>query len=627
MNAVFKNIDLQKQFDQDGFVVLPAFLVNKVIPQLNSIYKKHFPKEPEHFYSTSFIENQDLKKNINLEIETLVKKPISKNFKDFKSLGSSFLSKPVGKTGQMPVHQDWTVVDENKFASITVWIPLINTHAKNGAIKVLKGSHKFNTALRSPTIEPNISEVSDEILERMETLEMKAGDAFIFNHAVFHASSINFSEEERVALTYGLVHKDAELCFYHNNGNNEIEKYAVDEHFFQTYNSTIGEKPTNYKLIETFSYKIPSFNKLEFIEKNNKKNIMKTLFKDPKTESFFQKNGFVKLAGISEDSVKELKDYYESLKIKDELGYGFHISMDQKDKSLVQDSMKKIFDTVLPQVEHLFEDAKAHTCSFVVKEFHPQGIVPAHQDWTFVENELEHCSISFWIPLVDVNMDNGALGVIKGSHNFSDYLRPSPSPEVKNPLGDAMFSLFPYFDIIDMKAGEVLAFNNKTFHASPPNTTKETRLAVGIGFTQKEAKLRHYYLKPNGKEDTVIEYEIDKDFFYKYDNVSISKLYHEGKEIEGYKKLREIPYTMPTYDTDELIVRIKANGSEINVVLIEKLAKLFNYNLDGSQKKEEIKEEVVKDVVETQTEEKLPFWKVYTPLNIVREIYNRINPK
>ncbi len=624
MNAVFKNIELQKQFDQDGYVVI-SFIETVIITELNSIYTEYFPSAPEAFYSTSFIKDDELKKVLNNKIENLLQSKVQEEFKDFKTLGSSFLSKPVGDSGQMPVHQDWTVVNENEFASITIWIPLVDTTIENGAIKVLKGSQNFNTALRSPSIEPNIGHLSEAILLRMENLEMKAGEAFVFNHAVFHASSINKSTTERVALTYGIVHQDAEMCFYHNEGNNAITKYQVNNHFFQKYNSDIGKKPVGYKILEQFEYTPPIFNKIELIEKINKKQSMKPLFKDPESESFFQKNGFIKLAGIDQDAVKELKTYYESLNFKDELGYGFHISMDQDNKSLVQESMKKIFDTVLPQVEHLFEDAKAHTCSFVVKEFHPQGIVPAHQDWTFVENEQAHCSVSLWIPLVDVNTDNGALGVIKGSQHFSDYLRPSPSPEVKNPLGDAMFSLFPYFDIIDMKAGEALAFNNKTFHASPPNTTKETRLAVGIGFTQKEAKLRHYYLKPNGKEDTVIEYEIDKEFFSKFDNGSISKLYNEGKEIEGYKKLREIPYQLPTYDTDELIARVKANGNTINIELVEKLAKLFSYNMDGSQKKEEEKKEVIQEVIETK--EKLPFWKVYTPLNIVREIYNRINLK
>lgn len=624
MNTVFKNIELQKQFNQDGFVVIP-FIAKDLVTELNSVYTTHFPTAPEAFYSTSFIKDDDLKSSLNKQVEKLLGTNVQENFQNFKTLGSSFLSKPVGETGQMPVHQDWTIVDENKFASITIWIPLVDTNSKNGAIKVLKGSHNFNSAIRSPSIIPNITGVSEEILKRMETIEMKAGEAFIFNHAIFHASSINHSTKERVALTYGLVPQDAALCFYHNKGDNEISKYKVDNHFFQKYNSQIGEAPKDYEIMEEFKYEAPPFNKITLIEKLNNYTPMKAIFKDEATELFFQKNGFVKLKGIDEKAVQDLKSYYESLNFKDELGYGFHISMDQMDKSLVQESMKKIFDTVLPQVEHYFDNVKAHTCSFVVKEFHPQGLVPAHQDWTFVENEKEHCSISFWIPLIDVNMDNGALGVIKGSHHFSDYLRPSPSPEVKNPLGDAMFSLFPYFDIIEMKAGEVLAFNNKTFHASPPNTTKETRLAVGIGFTQADANLRHYYLKPNGKEDTVIEYEIDKEFFSKYDNGSISKLYNEGKELEGYKKLREIPYSFPSYNTDELIERIKANGNTINVTLVEKLAKLFNYNLDGSQKEEE--DSNTEEIIETQEEAKLPFWKVYTPLNIVREIYNRVNPK
>src|SRR5690606_28742754 len=254
-------------------------------------------------------------------------------------------------------------------------------------------------------------------------------------------------------------------------------------------------------------------------------------FSNQALQQEFETNGFVKINALDNEAVATLKNYYESLNLKDELGYGFHISMDQENKSVVAEAMNKIFEVALPQLNHYFDNAQVFTCSYVVKEPNPQGVVPAHQDWTFVADETQHCSVTVWIPLVDVNMDNGALGAIKGSHLFSDYHRPSPSPEVPNPLGDAMFSIFPYFDIIELKAGEALVFNNKTFHASPPNTSNETRLAVGLGFTQKDAQLRHYYLKPNGKQDTVIEYEIDKDFFHKYDNVSLSKLYRSGKEI------------------------------------------------------------------------------------------------
>jgi len=199
MNFIFKNAALQKQFDTEGYIVIP-FLNSGQVAQLKALYKKHFPSEPDAFYSSSFLNNADLKKQINEETDSVISENINNTFTNFKSLGSSFLSKPSGKTGIMPVHQDWTVVDESIFASVTAWIPLTDTFEKNGAIKVLSGSHLFSSAFRGPTIPSVFQHIENEILKRMTTLEMKAGEAFIFNHALLHASSENISGEERIAL-------------------------------------------------------------------------------------------------------------------------------------------------------------------------------------------------------------------------------------------------------------------------------------------------------------------------------------------------------------------------------------------------------------------------------------------
>ena len=115
-------------------------------------------------------------------------------------------------------------------------------------------------------------------------------------------------------------------------------------------------------------------------------------------------------------------------------------------------------------------------------------------------------------------MENGCIGVIKGSHKFFDSVRPSPSPQVEAPLKNHMYTIFPYLQLLEMKAGEALFFDNRTFHASPPNTTDIPRVAVGLGFTQKAAEIRHYNLKP-GTTDTLLKYKIDADFFLKFENV------------------------------------------------------------------------------------------------------------
>jgi hypothetical protein len=129
-----------------------------------------------------------------------------------------------------------------------------------------------------------------------------------------------------------------------------------------------------------------------------------------------------------------------------------------------------------------------------------------------------------------------------------------------------MFSLFPYFDLIPMKAGEALIFDNRTFHASPPNITNFPRLAVGLSFTQATAELRHYYLKP-GTKNRLLKYKIDTDFFTKYDNGSLSKMYDEGKLIEDYEMMEEIPFVWEDLSKAEMKNRVLSTGNVYNQVL------------------------------------------------------------
>jgi hypothetical protein len=183
-----------------------------------------------------------------------------------------------------------------------------------------------------------------------------------------------------------------------------------------------------------------------------------------------------------------------------------------------------------------------------------------------------------------------------------------------------------------MKAGEALVFDNRTFHGSPPNTTDMPRVAFGIGFVQKDAKLVHYYLKP-GTLDTVLKYEMDEPFFRKYENKQLSKMYDAGELIEGYPMVGEEPYILPKFTGQELVDLIKENGNEFNVPMCEKLATLFNYNMDGSQQnaysspQPEQQNEPEPELVTAGDDEWIderPFYKKYTPLNIVRELRNRI---
>ncbi len=630
MERVFKDTQLQQSFELNGFVVVP-FLTQEEVLSLKKTFHTHFPSVPEGFYSTSFSHDEPAKKALIQQVDSIFDTKVSDLAQGYRKLGSCFLTKSPGDRGEMPIHQDWTVVDENRFQSLTIWVPLCDVNAENGAMQVLPGSHTFFDALRSPSIPDPISGIWNEIRPDLVSVPMKAGQALIFSQALIHASPPNTSDSNREVVTYGFIPSQAQLCFYYLHNHSVIEKYHVPDSFFAEYNTEIGGRPKTGEKVDEFSYQPPSISsdmyneaKKRFRQKRKSMHTMIPIFKDEEKQAFFEREGYAVFPLLNENEVADLRSFYTGLQIKDEKGYGFHVSMDQKDKELCRRVRDKVWETVLPALSNHLKDFKPFVASFVVKDPNPKGVVPAHQDWSFTDREEDgYCSITCWVALVETSLDNGGMGVIRGSHKFFSNKRPSPSPQVPVPLANHMFSVFPYLKTIDMKPGEVLMFDNRTFHASLPNVTEEIRLAAGLGVTQKDARLVHYYLKPDGTQSTLLKYAVDEEFFLKYDNAGLSELYDKGGVIEGYELLGEEPYRFESYSGEELIDMIKSEGNAFNVPMCEKLSVLFGYNMDGSKKA---------DVAETKNtaEETIPkksFFEIYTPYNIYREVKYRITGK
>lgn len=343
---------------------------------------------------------------------------------------------------------------------------------------------------------------------------------------------------------------------------------------------------------------------------------MRNIFKNEEHQRQFTQNGFVVLPLLDAEEVESLLSYYENQEFDNKIEAGFHISLDNKNEDLVKEVGTKIKDVLVPKTTDLLDDCKVFTASYVIKEPGLKNIVPPHQDWTFVD-ENQFCSATVWTALVDVTEENGALGVIRGSHQIFNHKRSSPSPQSKSPLSDHIFTLFPFVDVIEMKAGESLIFDNRLIHASPPNLSDQTRIAVGIGITQSEAQLKHFYQNPQSQK--LEEFEVDESFYTWFNNKRLSDLFNEGKSPEGLNKIGEIDREVPDLSKEEMEDLVKQlDGVAYNRPFMERLAKLFNYSIDGTKKAEaetneaKAQEEVWKD--------KRSFFQKYSPGNIVREV-------
>ncbi|MBK8352112.1 MAG: phytanoyl-CoA dioxygenase family protein [Saprospirales bacterium] len=572
---VVKNSYQQKLLKQVGYFI-DEFLNDEEVQFCKQIFQSNFANHQDVFYSSSFHQDFSLKKKVSDQILAKLSTKIEARFSDFKLLGVSFLEKKANQNNPLPIHQDWTVTDEEKFGSFTIWIPLDDTTKNNGALRVIDGSHQIENNFRAPSLPVAFDKHRANFEKYLKTLAIPNGNAFVFNQKLMHASWSNSSNENRLALTIGLVPKDADLfMLYYDAAKKQINKYEMPDDLFLHYPEII-KAPTIGKLIESFSYQIKEFNETDLKESlyqnRIKSNTMQPLFASEKDQDDFEKNGYVLQTLLDENDIKELKDFLYNSGIKKETDFGFYVGMDHENKTLVAEMMSKISEIALPKVMHLLKDFQLITASYVIKDPNPIGVVPPHQDWTFVDDEVQHCSVTCWIPLQDVNMQNGCIGVIKGSNKFFNSVRPSPSPQVPSPLAKHMFGIFPYMQLLEMKAGEALIFDNRTFHSSPPNITNEPSLAIGLSFTQKDAQLRHYYLKPNTK-DTLLKYEIDPSFFMKYDNGTLAKMYDRNEIISGFKCTEELPFIWEDLSKDEIKSRIVAAGNTYNTELAAHMAK------------------------------------------------------
>lgn len=308
---------------------------------------------------------------------------------------------------------------------------------------------------------------------------------------------------------------------------------------------------------------------------------MRALFKDPDIQVFFEENGYAVIDLLSEQEVAHLLSYYHQLDNNHIGDYGFHVSMDNRSHDFVNGVISKLEEVILPRAQEHFDRCKMFTGSFVVKEPRVNSFVPPHQDWSFTDDK-QFNSVTVWTALMDTDIQNGAMAVLPGSHKWFHGPRASPSPGYITPFQAHGMDLFPYMKLIPMKAGQALIFENKTLHASPPNNSSMARIGAGIGMTQEEAPLLHYYVIPGSQPQTLQCYKVDREFFFHYNNTRLYQLQQEGKFPEGYEKAGTVINDPKILNQEELVQLAKAAGNKLDTQLNQYL-QMFYAHMQAQQ--------------------------------------------
>jgi len=161
----------------------------------------------------------------------------------------SLVAKPPGTaSGEVPLHQDWSFVDDRAWRSVNVWCPLDDVDDANGCLRVVPGSH---AAARQPRAAGSgffFAEIEPVLRQHLRSVPMRAGQAVVFDHCLFHCSPPNGSDELRVAATAALLPQGAPMRYYHGtDSDGGVDVYEVPDDIHLRHDP--GEPPPGGTLV------------------------------------------------------------------------------------------------------------------------------------------------------------------------------------------------------------------------------------------------------------------------------------------------------------------------------------------------------------------------------------------
>jgi hypothetical protein len=232
MAPTFVDPMLQERFERDGFVVLPL-LDDTEVDALRAAFDAGPDRGGAGFEPDFASPDRTLKTDADAAIREVLEPVAARTFTDHRIFFTSFLMKWADDASALPLHQDWSYVDEDEHVTVAMWCALDDADAArdNGPLIVLPGSHRLAPRLRG-TNTPGWHEPYADVLEaQMASVPVRRGDVVVIDNRLLHGSPPNRSGEPRLAAAAAVAPTDAALRHVHVL-DGKLAIYEVDDAFF-----------------------------------------------------------------------------------------------------------------------------------------------------------------------------------------------------------------------------------------------------------------------------------------------------------------------------------------------------------------------------------------------------------
>jgi len=218
--------NLNKSLKKEGFAIVDL-LSEAEVACLNALVVQYLKSNGADFVSSSHFLSESESNAINVQLQAILKPKIDALFPDLELLGGTLATKYKGNAS-VKAHNDWAIVDETKYNSYNLWIPLVAVNRQNGTLGLIPGSHLWEHEVRGFGIPGQFETFTNKFLKIGFEPELKAGQAILYHHRLVHFSRPNTTSIPRSVAIIGMKDKAAQLQV----------SFTVDDKVIETYQAT-----------------------------------------------------------------------------------------------------------------------------------------------------------------------------------------------------------------------------------------------------------------------------------------------------------------------------------------------------------------------------------------------------
>lgn len=268
-HTFFKDPKIADILHAEGYYVAD-FLEEKERSLLAQLYKKnhHLEHQQDGVFFGTFSKDQKYRRTVHEEVNNILADSFSKWFVNYKSTINNYVIKTPGKSTRVPIHQDGAALDEEKYSSVNIWIPLQDATPVNGALHIIPRSHHIFWPYRCNTVPSLVRNIEHDLYPYFCPVYLKLGQVLFFDSRLFHYSTANLSDKNRVVIVSRICPKESPIVAYYRQMEKEnapVEMWQCTDDFLINmvgYNETT--RPVGATLVKKMNVRTEPLTLAEF---------------------------------------------------------------------------------------------------------------------------------------------------------------------------------------------------------------------------------------------------------------------------------------------------------------------------------------------------------------------------